>query len=561
VSTLAPSRAHGLGTGHGEARAPTGPIRALPAWAFTAACGVLYVFLAPPSPDLATAAYRSDLLEHAGFTLWDNSWYGGHHLLGYSLLAPALGALLSPQLLAAISMTASTALFSALIAHGFPTRAARLAALWFAFGATVSLLANRVAFDLGLALGLGALVAAQSAMLRPGGTAPGARRRRALALLLAVLCALASPVAGAFLALAALAWLLAGGDQNRWFQAGLMLAALAPIAVLTVAFPEGATEPFIASAFYPGFAGVLLIALLIPPERRVLRSGALLYAAMMLGAYVIPSAIGGNVARLGALLAGPIAACALIGGARWRALALIALAPFLIYWQAVAPVTDVISATSDPSVSASYYAPLLGELRARSIGYGSPARIEVVPTRDHWEARWIAPHVMIARGWERQLDTARNAIFYASAATLSPARYRTWLSAQAISYVALPNAPLDYSGRAEARLLAHPPGYLREVWQSKNWRLFKVLAATPLAQPPSVLSRVGGDSFTLRVPRAGSFTVRVRFTPYWALASGHGCVRSGPGGWTEVQSPGAGSLRVAIDFSPARIFDSGPRCR
>jgi hypothetical protein len=379
--------------------------------------------------------------------------------------------------------------------------------------------------------------------------------------LVAVLCALASPVAGAFLALAALVWMLAGRDQSRWFQAGLILAALAPIAALTVAFPEGGTEPFVASSFYPGFAGVLLIAWLIGPERRVLRTGALVYAAILLGAYVIPSALGGNVDRLGALLAGPIAACALIGGARWRTLALFALAPFLIYWQAVAPVNDVISAASDPSVAASYYAPLLGELHARSIGFGSPARIEVVPTRDHWEARWIAPHVMIARGWERQLDTDRNAIFYTGAATLSPARYHTWLSGQAISYVALPDAPLDYSGRAEARLLAHPPGYLREVWRSRNWRLFKVLAATPLAQPPSVLSRLGSDSFTLQVPRAGTFAVRVRFTPYWALSSGHGCVRSGPGGWTEVQSPGTGSLRVAIDFSPARIFDSGPRCR
>lgn len=561
MSTLAPSRSRSLGARDGEAVGPTRLIRALPAWAFTAAFGVLYVILAPSSPDLATAAYRSDLFAHAGFTLWDNSWYGGHPVVAYSLFAPALGWLLSPQLLAATSMTIATALFSALIAQRFPTRAARLAGLWFAFGATVSLLANRVAFDLGLALGLGALVMAQSSMLATPGVAPGPGIRRGLAVLIAVLCALASPVAGAFLALAALAWMLAGRGHSRSFQAALILAALVPIAALTVAFPEGGTEPFVASAFYPGFAGVLLIAWLIGPERRVLRTGVLLYAAMMLGAYLIPSAIGGNVDRLGALVAGPIAACALIGRARRRTLALIALAPLLIYWQAVAPVADMISAAADPSVAASYYAPLLGELRARSIGFGSPARIEVVPTYDHGEARWVAPHVMIARGWERQLDTDRNAIFYNRAATLSPARYHTWLSGQAISYVAVSDAPLDYSGRAEARLLAHPPGYLREIWHSRNWRLFEVLAPTPLAQQPSVLSRLGSDSFTVQVPRAGTFAVRVRFTPYWALSSGHGCVRSGPGGWTEVQSSGAGSLRVAIDFSPARIFDSGPRCR
>ena len=52
------------------------------------------MIVAPLSADLAAAGYRSDLFARAGFTLWDNGWYGGHHLLAYSLLAPALGALL-----------------------------------------------------------------------------------------------------------------------------------------------------------------------------------------------------------------------------------------------------------------------------------------------------------------------------------------------------------------------------------------------------------------------------------------------------------------------------------
>ena len=82
------------------------------------------------------------------------------------------------------------------------------------------------------------------------------------------------------------------------------------------------------------------------------------------------------------------------------------LAPFLLYWQANAAVADFAAAASDPAVNASYYAPLLGELRALNVGYSrlSWARIEVVPTRDHWEARFLAPTSMIARGWERQLD-------------------------------------------------------------------------------------------------------------------------------------------------------------
>jgi hypothetical protein len=56
-------------------------------------------------------------------------------------------------------------------------------------------------------------------------------------------------------------------------------------------------------------------------------------------------------------------------------------------------------------------------------------------------------------------------------------------------------------------------------------------------------------------------TVRVRFTPYWAISSGRGCVREAPGGWTEVQVRHAGSMHVGIDFSLERVFDHGPRCR
>jgi hypothetical protein len=547
--------------------------RRAPAWTITAALGLLYVILAPPSGDLAAAGYRSDLFTRAGFTIWDNSWYGGHHLPAYSVLAPGLSSQLGPQLLTAISMTVAAALFAAIVRGRFQPPAARIAAIWFAYGAAIGLLANRVPFDLGLAIGLGALLAAQHAR-RAGG------RRAwlvALALALAALCPLASPIAGVFLALAAVAWVLAQRSPIGLLQIALVLAALVPIALLAVAFPEGGSEPFAASAFYPALGVVLLLAALIPASERELRIGALLYAAALIGAYLIPTAIGGNADRLGALLAGPIAACALahrarqpgaesaratVASALWRMRLLIVLAPFLIYWQSDAPISDLLSATSDPSVPAAYYAPLLGELETLGVGYAArPARIEVVPTRDHSEARWVAAKVMIARGWERQLDSQRNKLFYEGSKPLSAQRYRSWLSDEAVSYVALPNSPLDYAAKSEARLIQSAPPYLREVWRSEHWRLFEVRSATPLAQPPSVLEQLDDDSFTLRTSSAGTFTVRVRFTPYWALAAGHGCVSRGAGDWTQVQARGAGSLHVVIDFSLARVFQRGARCR
>jgi hypothetical protein len=542
---------------------------ALPAWAITAAFGLAYVIVAPPSSDLAAAGYRSDLFARAGLTLWDNGWYGGHHLPGYSLLAPALGALLGVQLLAALSMTAATALFERLVAGRAPRRAARLASLWLAVGASVTLLANRVAFDLGLALALGSLLIAAG----PSADRLISRPRRhagsalALALVLAALSALASPVAGAFLALAALAWAVALRDARRP-ALGLALAALVPIVLLAIAFPEGGSQPFVPSAFYPALAAVLALAVAMGPGERVLRAGALLYALALLGAYVIATPVGGNVDRLGALLAGPLLALTLSGRAsapahgRWRARALIVLAALLLYWQVKSPIGDYVSAATNPAAKASYYSPLLAHLRRLDVGYGArPARIEVVPTRNHAEARWVADRVAIARGWERQLETERDGLFYEGPARPSAARYHAWLNAQAISYVALPDAVLDYSGRGEARVVRAMPSYLREVWRSAHWRLFAVLAAAALAQPPSELTRLDSDSFTLRTPAPGTFLVRVRFTPYWALANGHGCVRRAAGGWTDVQTRAAGSVRVAIDFSLSRVFAHGPRCR
>jgi hypothetical protein len=563
-------------------------LRTVPAWTITAAAGVVYVIAAPPSTDLAAAAYRSDLFGRAGFTLWDNSWYGGHHLPAYSLLAPALGALIGPQPLTAISTTVMVALFPVLVAGAFSDRAVRIASLWLAAGAAVGLLSNRVPFDLGLAIGLGALVLA-----RVGGRRPPAR---AGALVLTLLTSLASPVAGAFLALALLAWAVAQrlpagrddgatspsvaagdpgeGPAGRRFAGAwplaLALAALLPIGALAVMFPEGGTQPFVASAFYPALAAVAFLFAVTPGRERLVRTGALLYGAAMIGAYLLPSAVGGNADRLGALFAGPVAALVLAGGERRRRqILMVAFLP-LAYWQLHASVVDFVDARSAAGIGSSYYAPLLGELRALDIGYsGTPARIEVVPSRNHWEARRVAPVVPLARGWERQLETHEDPLFYDSQ-PLTAARYRSWLNNDAISYVALADYPLDYSARAEARLLrgeaggaaaGEPPPYLREVWHSAHWRLFAVLGARPLAQAPGRLTAISSDSFTLSAPRAGEYQVRVHFSPYWALESGSGCVSRAPGDWTEVQARAPGELRVTIAFSLERVFDHGSRCR
>ena len=326
--------------------------RRIPAWAITAALGVVYLIIAPSSPDLAAASYRSDLFAQAGFSLWDNSWYGGHHLLAYSVLAPPLGALLGPRVLVALSMTAAAALFALLIDGVFPSRATRVAAIWLAVGAGHP--------DALLARGL-----RPRARDRPGVPAGGAQ---------------GPPLGGA----------RAGGRCARWparsrapssrsaSSHGAWAAArgpgrrrspplrVIPVGLIELAFPEGGTQPFVASAFWPALVGVLIIGALVPAQQRTSGSAWPCTRSTLIAAYVLPTAFGANSDRLGAIFAGPLAACVLIDAPpeRRNRLILLVLAPFLFYWQVNEPVADYRAASSDPGVNESYYGPLLGELHA-----------------------------------------------------------------------------------------------------------------------------------------------------------------------------------------------------
>ena len=109
-------------------------------------------------------------------------------------------------------------------------------------------------------------------------------------------------------------------------------------------------------------------------------------------------------------------------------------------------------------------------------------RVEVPPTANHWESAYLAPKFELARGWLRQLDTTRDDIFY-DEGELTAATYGAWLRGNAISYVALPDAPLDYSSAAERRLILSDPSYLDLRWRSPHWRIYAVRDPKPLVAP------------------------------------------------------------------------------
>jgi hypothetical protein len=370
-----------------------------------------------------------------------------------------------------------------------------------------------------------------------------------------MLSGLGSPVAALFSALAGVTYGLALYAQTRQVRPllvglGVIAAALVPVLALAVAFPEGGTEPFAFSALWPILVIAAALVVALPRDAQTMRAGVALYALGCLTGYVIDTPVGGNAARLGPLLAGPIVA---LYWRRQTAILLVSALP-LLYVQTQAAVRDVATASGDPSTSADYYRPLLAFLDAEP---GPPFRIEIPFTRAHWEAYEVAPHIPLARGWERQLDIKYDHLFYGD--PLTALTYDGWLHRLAVRFVAVADAPLDYSAVAEARLIDHGLPYLSEVFHSAHWRVYAVADPTPIVTGSATLTTLGPNGLTLHAQRAGDALIRVRFSPYWALAGGHGCV-SKAGDFTAVHLTAAGRARLVIRFSPGRIGAGSPRC-
>jgi hypothetical protein len=517
----------------------------------------IWLLWRPPSPDLAAAVYRVHLFSADGFSLWDNNWYGGHYLPDYSLLLAPLASLLGLYWTAVVAVTLSTSIFRRLVTERFGSRTALATAL-FALSATGDLFIGRIAFALGVTFGLASVLSI-------------VRGHRVLSGLLSLACAAASPVAAAFLVLAAVADL----TTNRRPARAAVLAAPAVVLTLalTVLFPEGGYEPFALSSLLAAAGASLALILVLPARERLLRRGAQLYLLALLLAYVVPSPMGSNAVRFGVLFAPAIlAGCvgvadiqrALARVGRWWQLArrgdpargsrigragavglLALLSMALVLWQVAGPLEQSIGASLEPASRYSFYVPAIRYLEGHS--GGAPMRIEVPFTKSHWDATILGERFDLARGWERQLDTRYDDLFYSGRLTASA--YHAWLLETGVRYVALSDAPMDFSSRQEAALIRRGLPFLHEVFASTNWRIYAVLGAQPLASGPGELTGMDNDGFTLYATHPGTFLVRVRYTPYWQIASGLGSVRESPGGWTLLTTDRRGEISLDAEFS------------
>jgi hypothetical protein len=269
-------------------------------------------------------------------------------------------------------------------------------------------------------------------------------------------------------------------------------------------------------------------------------------------AYLVATPVGSNAARLGPLVAGPLAALLWWPKRKWL-LAVVALPLLWFQWQA--PIRDVRTSAGDPSVSAAYYQPLLAFLDRQ---HGPPFRVEIPFTRFHWEAYQVAPRFPLARGWERQLDIRYNHLFYGAA--LTPATYEAWLHKVAVRFVAVPDASLDFSAKREVHLIDRGLHYLHLVYRTPHWRVYEVANPTPIVRGPAQLDALGPNSVTLHAHSRGTALIRVRFSPYWAIGHGSACVAP-DGDFTKVTIRRPGTVTLVIKFSLSRIGSRSPRCQ
>jgi hypothetical protein len=480
-------------------------------------------------PDIPAQVYRVSLFRTHGFVLWDNGWYGGHYQLPYSVLFPPLGALIGLYGAATLSAAVAAWAFGALIEKHFGRRA-MAASILFAIGTAAPIAIGQLPFLAGEAVGLLALLAAQ-------------RRRPIATVLLAIACPLMSPVAGAFLMLAFMAWALTSPRLSRFWLVALVGVIATPMLVMRIAFPSSGSFPFL------GIDLALIVAICaigyvwLPVTQRALRVGLVLYGLTAIVVFCVPNPIGGNIIRL-TVGFGPAIVVALASLYRRRIL-LIFTVPLLV-WQLSPAVGAIVASTQDQTASAlTYYQPLISELsRQPEVG-----RVEIPFTRSHWEAAYVAPTIPLARGWERQTDMNDNPLFY-DTDLLTAASYRTWLDDTGVSWIALPDTALDYSSQAEARLIEAGQKYLKPVWHNAHWQLYKVVGSPGLTTGPARVVSLHPDEIVVDATGAGTTTLRVRYTPAFTIVSGPACVGPSKTPWSEIISRGAG--RIVIDTTLLR---------
>ena len=502
---------------------------------FAGAICLTYVLIRPPSQDFASGHFRAQLASRGVF-LWNNLWFGGHPLPGFGVVSPVAGSLFGVVPVSVVSVLVATWCFVVVVERWRSTNPwlpdPAVGVVLFAYACGVNLWGGRLTFLPAVMFGALALVLLQ-------------RQRPWLLAGCAALCGLSSPLGAMSLVVIVVAAWLARAAPRRLLVI-VFVAAVVPIGTLIVLFREGGWFPFTIGGF------VLLVAAVVGAGwcgRAVplVRWGAVVYGLVAIGAFVVESPLGGNVVRLGWLVAGPVAALTL---ARHRRVMVPVIVVASLFWNAA--YISMAFRSADRTASPGYYDSLVSYLDTLP----QPLRIEVVPTHTFAHADTLALRIDgIARGWETQLDRDLNPEFYTG--RLDADTYKRWLLEHAVSIVALPLGRLRDMSRDEAAVIRSRPNYLREVWENDDWQVYAVDGAAPLVDNGATVVDVQPDALTIDATRTGWTTLKFRFTDLYHVSEGAACIAPTDGGWMRIFVDRPGRIRLTISLSIDAVLNRG----
>jgi hypothetical protein len=267
--------------------------------------------------------------------------------------------------------------------------------------------------------------------------------------------------------------------------------------------------------------------------------------------FVVSTPVGENLTRLRSVVFPVMLLTAFVARFRPRWLTALALTGALIY--NVAPYAGAaLDRTDVRAAHREFWAPAVSFLGERST---PNYRVEVVPTFDHWEAYWFPrAGIPLARGWYRQIDIARNELFYEQA--LAPSAYREWLRGMGVRFVVLPETRLGQKGEErEAALLRSGTSGLREVFRSPQLAIFEVPRPEPILTGPGapVVTRLDHAGVAGLLPAAGSYQLKIRYTRYWRVRAGAVCVERSAGGMTILRATQPGRFALAVPEGPGSL--------
>jgi hypothetical protein len=488
-----------------------------PVLSVTALAGALHILwfftFANSGGDLAAQDAWAEFVGRHPDSAYNLAWYGGMHPVSYSVVSPYLMSVLGVRTTMMIAGTVSAGLLTLVLLRSRSVRNPLWAALAGVFALFCNAASGRVTFGLGMVFALGAVAAVFCWPYR------WRYRRWAKALCaapLAALATMASPVAGLFVGLVAVALFLQRRRPGAW---ALGLAPAAVVAVSAWLFPFSGTQPMSLLSVILPLAFSVLVCVLVPRDWTTVRLTSGVYALSVVLVWLISSQIGSNITRLAMLFAGVALLAALPftepRSRRWYAL-VVSFAGFNV-WIGVKSVNDVVHTAPAASWSREL-APLVNELQEVRAERG---RVEVVPARSHREASALAPYVHLARGWNRQADMERNPLFYDG--TLNSANYHEWLKRWAVHFVVVPkDKPDGDGGERERELVQRGLPYLKQIWGDANWQLFEVVDPTPLAEPHATVLRAEQGEVIVDVRRAGRVLIRIPYSPWLSVVDDEG---------------------------------------